>query len=144
MDDNLTATKQVDTRDKRGRFVSGSKPVTGFHTNPERRSDGRWNKDTAISYWYNKFGRMTDEEIDLFKVTNVHLTIFQRIALNTLDDALKGGVIGLKATIEITDRTEGRPKQDLGLAVDESSAPLIKGFVIPTLPDDFIKIPDID
>ena len=40
------ATKQAaGGRDNRGRFTRGNKPKVGFHTNPERRSNGSWKKE---------------------------------------------------------------------------------------------------
>ncbi len=45
----ITATKQaVSGRDSRGRFVRGNAPKTGFHTNPERRSNGSWKKERTV------------------------------------------------------------------------------------------------
>ena len=42
------ATKQaVEGRDERGRFTAGNTPKTGFHTNPERRSNGSWKKENT-------------------------------------------------------------------------------------------------
>lgn len=45
----ITATKQaVKVRDSRGRFTFGNVPKTGFHTNPERRSNGSWKKERTM------------------------------------------------------------------------------------------------
>lgn len=42
------ATKQaVEGRDERGRFTAGNTPKTGFHANPERRSNGSWKKENT-------------------------------------------------------------------------------------------------
>ena len=66
-----TATKQaVNGRDGNGRFAAGNTPSTGFHTNPERRKNGKWDKDESISYWYNKLLRMPNEEFDIFEPAN--------------------------------------------------------------------------
>ena len=140
-----TATKQaVEGHDNRGRFTIGNKPVLGFHTNPERRSDGRWKKEDSLSYQYRRLLSMPLDEFDKFRPrTKTESIAYHRILDADQDNfATKG--LALAATKEITDRIEGKPKQDLGLSVDESSTPLIKGFVIPTLPDGFIKIPDIN
>ncbi len=41
-----SATKQaVKGRDTRGRFTRGNVPSVGFHTHPERRSNGSWKKE---------------------------------------------------------------------------------------------------
>ncbi len=133
-----TATKQaVNDRDERGRFVPGNIPKTGFHTNPERRSNGKWNKDDSINYWYNKLGRMSDEEFDSFKPS----TLIQRIAKANIQIAVgEDENLALKATIEITNRTEGRPKQSIDMDMqDDNEEHIIRGFVIPTSPEDFIS-----
>ncbi len=133
-----TATKQaVNDRDERGRFLPGNMPKTGFHTNPERRSNGKWNKDDSINYWYNKLGRMSDEEFDSFKPS----TLIQRIAKANIQIAVgEDENLALKATIEITNRTEGRPKQSIDMDMqDDNEEHIIRGFVIPTSPEDFIS-----
>ncbi len=133
-----TATKQaVNDRDECGRFVPGNIPKTGFHTNPERRSNGKWNKDDSINYWYNKLGRMSDEEFDSFKPS----TLIQRIAKANIQIAVgEDENLALKATIEITNRTEGRPKQSIDMDMqDDNEEHIIRGFVIPTSPEDFIS-----
>lgn len=131
-----TATKQaVNGRDERGRFTPGNVPSTGFHTHAERRNNGKWDKDESISYWYNKLLRMPNEEFDSFKPANSS----QRIAYIRIVTACDTGELALKATREITDRVEGKPRQGIDMSVEQDEAvPIIKGFVIPTLPEDFI------
>lgn len=108
----------------------------GFGDNPQNRSDGRWKKEESISYWYNKIGRMTDEQLNNFKPANQN----QRIALRRILAALGNDELSLKNTKEITDRTEGKPRQDIDLNVEsDEDISLIKGFVIPTLPANFIE-----
>lgn len=128
------ATKQVN--DEEINMNRNPEGKGGFGDNPDNRGSGRWSKDTSISYWYNKLGRMTDEERAAFEPT----TDFQRIALKRLSQALGTDELALKTTKEITDRTEGRPKQDIDMNVSgDDVVPLIKGFVIPTLPEHFIE-----
>ena len=131
-----TATKQaVSGRDERGRFTPGNMPSTGFHTHAERRNNGKWSKDESISYWYNKLLRMPNEEFDSFTPANSS----QRIAYTRIVAACGTDELALRATKEITDRTEGRPRQDIDMSVEQDEAvPIIKGFVIPTLPEHFI------
>jgi len=130
-----TATKQaVNGRDERGRFATGNTPTTGFHTNPERRNNGKWDKDESISYWYNKLLRMPNDEFDSFKPANSS----QRIAYIRIVTACGTGELALRVTKEITDRTEGRPRQDIDMSLEQDEAvPIIKGFVIPTMPEHF-------
>ena len=130
------ATKQaVNGRDERGRFAPGNVPSTGFHTHAERRNSGKWSKDESISYWYNMLLRMSNEEFDNFKPASSA----QRIAHTRIVTACGTDELALKATKEITDRTEGKPRQDIDMSVEQEGAvPIIKGFVIPTLPEHFI------
>ncbi len=136
------ATKQDSPkRDEKGRLLPGNTAnpngVGGFQDHPEIRSDGRWDKDTSITYWYNKLGRMTKDERKLFEPQ----TYFQEAALNRLKAMVSSDEDqALRATKEVTDRTEGKPKQDIdmNLGLDEN-IPVIRGFVIPTLPEDFME-----
>lgn len=113
----------------------------GFGDNPENRSSGHWDKEESISYWYNKLLRMTDEEYDEWKPKNRA----QRIAHQRIVVASGGDELALKTTKEITDRTEGRPKQDIDMNLTgDDAVPIIKGFVIPTLPEHFIDKDIID
>lgn len=134
------ATKQAgDAREKNGQFAPGQSGNPsgkgGFADNPENRSSGHWDKENSISYWYNKLLRMTDEEFEKWQPKNKA----QRIALKRIVAAEGGDELALKNTKEITDRTEGRPKQDIDMNIETDEAiPLIKGFVIPTLPEHFI------
>lgn len=126
-------------RQEGGRFAPGNNANPtgkgGFGERPEHRNSGRWDKETSISWWYNKILRMTDEEYDAFKPDSRS----QRIALSRITEAEGTGELALKSTKEITDRTEGRPRQDIDMNIDgEESVPIIRGFVIPTAPEDFI------
>ena len=78
---------------------------------------------------------MDDEEFDGFKPRNQN----QRIAHSRIAMACGDDELALKATKEITDRTEGRAKQSVDMNIEQNEAvPIIRGFVIPTLPEDFI------
>lgn len=110
---NMTTTKQEEQRrDEKGRIIGGTPPV-GFHTNPERRSDGRWKKEDSISYNYNKFLAMSEEEFAEFKPQ----TKAQRIAYNRIKDAEDS----LNDTKEITDRVEGKAPQSIDMTSNGES-----------------------
>lgn len=85
----------------------------GFGDNPQNRSNGRWNKEESISYWYNKIGRMSDEELAEFVPSNQN----QKIALKRVQDAVND----LMTTKEITDRTEGKAPQSIDVTTDGES-----------------------
>lgn len=126
-------------RQEGGRFAVGNNANPtgkgGFGSRPYDRNDGKWDKEESISYWYNKLGRMDDEEFESFKPQNQN----QRIAHSRIAMACGDDELALKATKEITDRTEGRAKQSVDMNIEQDeSVPIIRGFVIPTLPEDFI------
>lgn len=75
----------------------------GFSDNPENRSDGRWSKDSSISYWYNKLLRMDLKKFKAFKPQ----TMAESIAYQAVVEA----VTELGHLKEVTDRTEGKPNQ---------------------------------
>ena len=82
----------------------------GFQERPQDRSDGRWNKEGSISYQYNYLMRLPKKEFAKFKPE----TVAQEIALARVR-AAKSMVNGLADTKEITDRTEGKAPQFIGL-----------------------------
>lgn len=109
----MTTTKQEEQkRDEKGRIVGGTPPV-GFHTNPERRSDGRWKKEDSISYNYNLFLSMGDKEFEEY----IPKTKAQRIAYNRVKEA-EGSLNDAK---EITDRTEGKAPQSIDMTTNGES-----------------------
>lgn len=108
----------------------------GFADNPQNRSSGHWDKEESISYWYNKLLRMPDKEFEDWQPKNKA----QRIAHNRIVGAIGMDELALKMTKEITDRTEGKPKQDIDMNIEgDDYVPIIRGFVIPTLPEDFME-----
>lgn len=107
MADNKADTKQTGLkRDAKGRIIGGTPPA-GFNVNPQNRSDGGWKKEQSISYQYNRFGRMSDEELENY----VPQTQFEKIALQRIKLAYKAN--GLLDAKEITDRTEGKAPQSM-------------------------------
>jgi hypothetical protein len=75
----------------------------GFSDNPQNKANGRWSKDTSISYWYNHLIRMDLKEFKEFEPK----TMAQQLALNAVNEAKKE----INYLKEITDRTEGRASQ---------------------------------
>jgi len=129
----MATTKQVkQIRDAKGRIIGGTPPV-GFHTNPERRSDGGWKKEDSISYQYNKMLRMTQEEVLAYNPQTVAQTVAKTRILEMLEsnNVTKGQA--LDVTKEITDRTEGKAKQYTDVtSKDESLSPLLVKFIDAT------------
>lgn len=81
----------------------------GFGDNPQNRNPGGWDRTQSISYQYNRIGRMSDEELNAFVPENQ----FQQIALQRVKSAK--GKLGLNDAKEITDRTEGKAPQFIGV-----------------------------
>ena len=99
----MTDTKQTELqRDEKGRITGGTPPA-GFNVNPQNRSNGRWKAEDSISYNYNKFLAMSEEEFAEYVPQNKA----QRIAYNRI----KASEDSLNDTKEITDRTEGKAQQ---------------------------------
>lgn len=103
--------------------------IGGFGDNPQNRSNGRWNKEESISYWYNKIGRMSDEELAEFIPANQN----QKIALKRVQDA----VDDLTTTKEITDRTEGKAPQSIDVTSDGDS---IRAQYVPLTTEELRKL----
>ena len=148
-----SATKQaVEGRDSRGRFARGNVPRVGFHTHPERRSNGSWKKEhTPRAKLEKMFANMTvgeflaqinDENVianldakigDVF-VSERLANLFEvdredsgRLKVNSKEfDSLMYYVYGHKAE-GTTSISEGEVRR-----------PLTKRFVLPTAPEDFL------
>lgn len=96
----------------------------GFGDNPQNRNPGGWDKTQSISYWYNKLGRMSDEELAAFVPSNQN----QKIALIRIQRAAQDDKDALPEVKEITDRTEGKAPQFIGTGdkddYDDAFSPL--------------------
>ena len=75
----------------------------GFGDNPQNKANGRWSKDTSISYWYNHLIRLDIKDFETFEIK----TIAQQLAYNAIIEA-KDELGYLK---EVTDRTDGKSIQ---------------------------------
>lgn len=89
--------------------VTNAEGKGGFADNPQNRNPGGWNKEHSISYQYNRLMRMKPAELAKFKPE----TVAQKIALTRIKEAIKTG--GLPDAKEITDRTEGKAPQFIGI-----------------------------
>ena len=47
--------------------VSNPTGKGGFGDNPQNKANGRWSKDTSISYWYNHLIRLDIQEFEAFE-----------------------------------------------------------------------------
>ena len=128
-----TATRLADDgRDQSGRFTSGNKPKVGFHTNPERRSNGHWKKSDSARHKLEKMMLLTEDELQAILGNGQSPLFEQKIAEAIMD----GSWSILESMIN---QVYGSPRSSVEIST-ESSEPLIKGFVIPVLPDNFINL----
>lgn len=126
------ATKQaVEARDERGRFAPSNKPATGFHTNPERRSDGGWRKEDTARYKLEQMMTLTDVELSSVIKDN-SAPLFERKLAQAITDG------SWSVLRDMMNEVYGRPKESIDISSQDSALPVIKGFVIPTLPEHFI------
>lgn len=126
------ATKQaVNNRDERGRFLPGNSPSVGFHTNPERRSNGSWKKIDTPRYKLEQMMNLTASELlDISKKSTTPL--FERkLATAILDGSWP-------VIREMINEVYGRPKETVELNDKHEHPAIIKGFILPTAPADFI------
>ena len=106
----------------------------GFGDNPQNRSNGHWKKEDTPRYKLEKMMALTEEELRLV-VEDKNQPLFERnIAL-----AIKGS--DWKTAESMINQVYGVPKSEIDMKVGtDDGSPLIKGFVIPTLPDNFVKM----
>ena len=96
-------------RDEHGRFTEGNHPVTGFHTNPERRGKFPGNRH-SFSKAAQRLLDMTDSELETER-KRTDLTQAERIALSMLDHATNTqDPQQLAAFKQLMDRAEGKPR----------------------------------
>ena len=146
------ATKQaVEGRDERGRFAVGNMPKTGFHTNPERRSDGSWKKENTPRAKLEKMlsdmtvGEFLMQINDENVVANLEakigdVVVSERLANAFVEDAEGSGrlKVNSKELDSLLYFVYGHRTENDTTITTDNDPHIIKGFVIPTLPEDFI------
>ena len=103
----------------------------GFGDHPENACHGRWRKEDSYTYNVNKFGRMTDIELQeiILKSKAGELTQFQQAALKTVLDMKKDE--GWKKLVDTVDRVDGKALQPVEQTVN--------GYVPPTINIEFVN-----
>jgi hypothetical protein len=84
----------------------------GFGDNPQNRNPGGWAKEKSIPYQYHRFLAMPIEEFESFKP----ITVVELLAYNRIQEARRS----LNDIKEITDRTEGKAKQELTMNIEQT------------------------
>ena len=146
------ATKQaVEGRDERGRFAAGNTPKTGFHTNPERRNSGSWKKENTPRAKLEKMlsdmtvgeflMQINDENI----VANLEakigdVAVSERLANAFIEDREGNGrlKVNSKEFDSLLYFVYGHRTENGTTITTDNESHIIKGFVIPTLPEHFI------
>lgn len=103
----------------------------GFGDHPENACSGRWRKEDSYTYNVNKYGRMTDIELQevILQAKGGELTQFQCAALQTVLDMQKRE--GWKKLVDTVDRVDGKALQPVEQTVN--------GYVPPTINIEFVK-----
>lgn len=103
----------------------------GFGDHPENACKGRWRKEDSYTYNVNKYGRMTDIELQevILQAKGGELTQFQRAALQTVLDMQKRE--GWKKLVDTVDRVDGKALQPVEQTVN--------GYVPPTINIEFVN-----
>ena len=126
------ATKQAaNDRDELGRFKTDNVPKTGFHTNPEHRSNGSWKKADTPRFKLEQMMMLTEAELSTM-YGNPNTPLFERkLAIAIID--------GTWPVIrDMINEVYGRPKETVDFNDQSNYPPIIRGFVLPTAPEDFI------
>lgn len=84
----------------------------GFADHPENRNPGGWNKEMVFSYQYRRFMNMTMDELNDFRAKpDMERKVVEELAYRAVMRAKES----LRDVQEITDRTEGKAPQYIGL-----------------------------
>lgn len=88
----------------------------GFKDNPQNRNPGGWRKEVSFSYQYKRFMAMTSKELAEWATTpSDKRTVVEDLAYARVVAAKKS----LADVKEMTDRTEGKPPQMIGMSVNK-------------------------
>lgn len=131
------STKQVGEiiRDEKGKFQAGAAANPsgkgGFGDNPGNRASGSWKKEDTARYKLEQMMQMNEGELKEITGDPYKPLFEQKLAQAMID----GQWTVIK---EMMDQVYGKKTDiDMNLKAEEG-VPIIKGFVIPTAPEDFI------
>lgn len=135
--DTRTATKQA-VSDAARKIRNGEKGVSlnpsgkgGFGDNPENRSNGSWKREDTPRYKLEQMMTLTETELSTIH-SDPNTPLFERKLAVTI-------INGTWPVIrDMMNEVYGRPKETVNLTDQTNYPPIIRGFVIPTAPEDFI------
>lgn len=88
----------------------------GFGDNPQNRNPGGWKKEMVFSYQYRRFMNMTTAELKEYSSKpDTERTVVEDLAYSRVIAAKKS----LPDVKEITDRTEGKAPQTIGIVAGD-------------------------
>lgn len=122
-------------RDENGKILPGSRLNPsgrgGFQERPETRNKGSWKRSETARYKLEQMMQLTESELTDI-VSNPASPVFEHKLAKAIID-------GTWTTIkEMMDQVYGRKSDvDMSMKMDDG-VPIIRGFVIPTAPEDFI------
>lgn len=122
-------------RDENGKILPGSRLNPsgrgGFQERPETRNKGGWKRSETARYKLEQMMQLTESELTDIVEDPASPVFEQKLAKAIID--------GTWTTIkEMMDQVYGRKTDiDMNMKMDDG-VPIIKGFVIPTAPEDFI------
>lgn len=122
-------------RDENGRILPGSRlnpsGLGGFQERPETRSNGGWKREKTARYKLEQMMQLTEAELNEV-ISNSASPLFEKKLARAMMD---GGWTVIK---EMMQEVYGRKSDvDMNMKMDDG-VPIIRGFVIPTAPEDFI------
>lgn len=122
-------------RDEKGRILPGStlnpKGAGGFQDHPEIRSGGSWKREDTARYKLERMMQLTEAELNDIIDNPASPKFEQKLAKAMIDGSWP-------VLREMMNEVYGRPKESIDISSQDNAPPIIKGFVLPTLPEHFI------
>lgn len=98
----------------------------GFGDNPQNRNPGGWNKEMVFSYQYRRFMNMSLNELNEWRATpDMEKKVVEELAYQAVMRAKSS----LRDVQEITDRTEGKAPQFIGLGGEDEYKKALVEFI---------------
>ena len=103
----------------------------GFGDNPQNRSNGSWKKTDTARYKLEKMMELTKTEIDSL-ISDDQRPLFEQKLAESIANA-KWSVIK-----DMIEQVYGKSNDSNIQPNNESNPPIIRGFVLPMAPEDFL------
>lgn len=137
--DGSTATKQA-VSDAARKIRNGEKGVSlnpsgkgGFGDNPENRSNGSWKRQDTPRYKLEQMMMLTEIELSAMH-GDPNTPLFERKLAQAIIDG------SWSVIRDMINEVYGKPKETVDFNDQTNYPPIIRGFVLPTAPADFIDV----